>query len=382
MVVIFSAHSADCRGILRSDFQFTIADSLQLGQVFFSEEELLGSFLKGSVNFQQMAHENQHSPTFRQRFRQATLEERFTGRFCSDVVWASSSTVLSKTVFDIAERRFTEKELERMKLPPNPDEIVKSKSTKERLSCRIKNLRVNTVNVIRYVPTPTLNFAFKDYFRRYFNFKKDRDGYLKWSAGNFVSGSAAGASSLLLLYSFDHASSRLANDEAKKVGERQFSRLTDVYRKTLASDGFVGLYRGFKISCVNVIVYRGLYFGMYDSLKPVVLTGSWRDSFYATFALALVTTSGATLASYPIDTVRRRMMMTSSEVVKYKSSLDAFTQILKNEGVKSLFKGFTTPILPVATATTVLVFYDRLQKPFLDALRMKRLRDESEHVAV
>lgn len=109
-----------------------------------------------------------------------------------------------------------------------------------------------------------------------FNFKKDRDGYLKWSAGNFVSGSAAGTSSLLLLYSFNHASSRLANDEAKKVGERQFSRLTDVYRKTLASDGFAGLYRGFKISCVSVIVYRGLYFGMYDSLKPVVLTGSWR----------------------------------------------------------------------------------------------------------
>ena len=109
-----------------------------------------------------------------------------------------------------------------------------------------------------------------------FNFKKDRDGYLKWSAGNFVSGSAAGTSSLLLLYSFNHASSRLANDEAKKVGERQFSRLSDVYKKTLASDGISGLYRGFKISCVGVIVYRSLYFGMYDSLKPVVLTGSWK----------------------------------------------------------------------------------------------------------
>ncbi|XP_023743903.1 ADP,ATP carrier protein 1, mitochondrial [Lactuca sativa] len=329
-----------------------------------------------------MAHQNQHSPTFRQRFRQATLEERFTGRFCTDVFWAISSAAVSKTIADIAERRFTEKELERMKLPQNPDEIVKSKSMKERLSGRIKNLRVNTVNVIRYVPTQALNFAFKDYFRRLFNFKKDRDGYLKWSAGNFVSGSAAGTSSLLLLYSFNHASSRLANDEAKKVGERQFSRLTDVYRKTLASDGFAGLYRGFKISCVSVIVYRGLYFGMYDSLKPVVLTGSWRDSFYATCALALVTTSGASLASYPIDTVRRSMMMTSGEVVKYKSSLDAFNQILKNEGVKSLFKSFSTTILPVVTATSVLVVYDRLQKPFLDALRMKRLRDESEHVAV
>lgn len=121
-----------------------------------------------------------------------------------------------------------------------------------------------------------LNFAFNGYFKRLFNIKKDRDGYWKWFASNHVSGSAAGVSSLLLMYSFDHAQSRLANDEAKKVGERQFTGLVDVYRKTIASDGIRGLYRGFNISCVGAIVYRGLYFGMYDSLKPIVLTGSLR----------------------------------------------------------------------------------------------------------
>ena len=41
----------------------------------------------------------------------------------------------------------------------------------------------------------------------------------------------------------------------------------------MKTDGIAGLYRGFNISCVGIIVYRGLYFGMYDSLKPVVLTG-------------------------------------------------------------------------------------------------------------
>lgn len=49
--------------------------------------------------------------------------------------------------------------------------------------------------------------------------------------------------------------------------------MVDVYSKTLKSDGIAGLYRGFNISCVGIIVYRGLYFGMYDSLKPVVLVG-------------------------------------------------------------------------------------------------------------
>ena len=34
----------------------------------------------------------------------------------------------------------------------------------------------NGTNVIRYFPTQALNFAFKDYFKRMFGFKKDKDG--------------------------------------------------------------------------------------------------------------------------------------------------------------------------------------------------------------
>uniref|UniRef100_A0A9I9CZN4 ADP/ATP translocase n=1 Tax=Cucumis melo TaxID=3656 RepID=A0A9I9CZN4_CUCME len=174
---------------------------------------------------------------------------------------------------------------------------------------------------------------------------------------------SSGASSLLFVYSLDYARTRLANDAkaAKKGGERQFNGLVDVYRKTLQSDGIAGLYRGFNISCVGIIVYRGLYFGMYDSLKPVLLTGKMQDSFFASFALGWLITNGAGLASYPIDTVRRRMMMTSGEAVKYKSSLDAFSQILKNEGAKSLFKGAGANILRAVAGAGVLAGYDKLQ---------------------
>ncbi|MBA0807116.1 hypothetical protein Gohar_022940, partial [Gossypium harknessii] len=223
--------------------------------------------------------------------------------------------------------------------------------------------RGNTANVIRYFPTQALNFAFKDYFKKLFNFKKDRDGYWKWFAGNLASGGAAGASSLLFVYSLDYARTRLANDAkaAKTGGERQFNGLVDVYTKTLKSDGIAGLYRGFNISCVGIIVYRGLYFGMYDSLKPVILVGKLEDSFFASFALGWVITNGAGLASYPIDTVRRRMMMTSGEAVKYKSSMDAFSQILKKEGFKSLFKGAGANILRAVAGAGVLAGYDKLQ---------------------
>ncbi|GFZ00440.1 ADP/ATP carrier 1 [Actinidia rufa] len=292
-------------------------------------------------------------------FVQAPSEKGFAG-FAIDFLMGGVSAAVSKTAAA---------PIERVKLLiQNQDEMIKS----GRLSEPYKGIgdcfgrtikdegfaslwRGNTANA--------LNFAFKDYFKRLFNFKKDRDGYWKWFAGNLASGGAAGASSLLFVYSLDYARTRLANDAkaAKKGGERQFNGLVDVYRKTMASDGIAGLYRGFNISCVGIIVYRGLYFGMYDSLKPVVLTGKMQDSFFASFALGWVITNGAGLASYPIDTVRRRMMMTSGEAVKYKSSLDAFSQILKNEGAKSLFKGAGANILRAVAGAGVLAGYDKLQ---------------------
>ena len=53
---------------------------------------------------------------------------------------------------------------------------------------------------------------------------------------------------------------------------------------------------------------------MYDSLKPVVLIGPLEGNFLASFLLGWCVTTGAGIASYPLDTVRRRMMMTSGEV--------------------------------------------------------------------
>ncbi|BBM98557.1 solute carrier family 25 (mitochondrial adenine nucleotide translocator), member 4/5/6/31 [Marchantia polymorpha subsp. ruderalis] len=224
--------------------------------------------------------------------------------------------------------------------------------------------RGNMANVIRYFPTQALNFAFKDFFNKLFGMKKDRDGYWWWFAGNLASGGAAGASSLAFVYSLDFARTRLAND-AKSVkkggGERQFNGLADVYRKTIASDGIVGLYRGFNISCVGIVVYRGLYFGLYDSLKPVVLVGPLEGSFGASFLLGWGITIAAGLASYPLDTVRRRMMMTSGEAVKYKSSMEAFNKIVAKEGYKSLFKGAGANILRAVAGAGVLSGYDQLQ---------------------
>merc|ERR1712000_689161 len=206
---------------------------------------------------------------------------------------------------------------------------------------------------------------FKDYFKRLFGRSKERDVYFMWFLGNLAAGGAAGASSLLFVYSLDYARTRLANDakSAKGGGDRQFNGLIDVYRKTLKSDGIQGLYRGFVISCVGIIVYRGCYFGFYDSLKPILLGDD--AGLLASFCLGYGVTVTSGLISYPIDTIRRRMMMTSGQAVKYKGSIDCTMQILKNEGAMSMMKGAGANILRGVAGAGVLAGFDKFQALYI-----------------
>jgi solute carrier family 25 (adenine nucleotide translocator) protein 4/5/6/31 len=88
---------------------------------------------------------------------------------------------------------------------------------------------------------------------------------------NLVSGGAAGASTQLLVYPLDYTRTRLANQIANKSNSNSgihFNGLIDCIGKTYRSDGVLGLYRGFVVSCMCMVIYRGFYFGIYDSLRP------------------------------------------------------------------------------------------------------------------
>merc|ERR1712170_190198 len=268
--------------------------------------------------------------------------------------------------------------IERVKLlVQNQDEMIKQgrldKPYKGVIDCTARTFkneglltfwRGNLANCIRYFPTQALNFAFKDKIKQIFKMKKS-DSYMTKFSKNIASGGAAGAMSLCFVYSLDYARTRLANDakSGKKGGERQFNGLVDVYKKTLKTDGFVGLYRGFVISCVGIIVYRGCYFGFYDTLKPLVLGED--AGVMVSFMLGYVVTITSGLISYPIDTIRRRMMMTSGEAVKYKGSWDCAKTIMRTEGFMSMMKGAGANILRGVAGAGVLAGFDKFKEIYI-----------------
>lgn len=290
--------------------------------------------------------------------------------FVENFLLSGAAAVISKTAAA---------PIERVKLlVQNQAEMLKqgkiSEPYKGVVDCTVKTFRSeglysfwrgNLANCIRYFPTQALNFAFKDQIKAAFKASKS-DPYAVAFGKNIASGGVAGAMSLCFVYSLDYARTRLANDtkSAKKGGgERQFNGLIDVYRKTLASDGVAGLYRGFVISCVGIIIYRGCYFGFYDTLKPILLGDN--ASLALSFALGYGVTVVSGLISYPVDTIRRRMMMTSGQAEKYAGSWDCFTKIMKKEGFMSLMKGAGANILRGIAGAGVLSGFDKLVQLYL-----------------
>jgi solute carrier family 25 (adenine nucleotide translocator) protein 4/5/6/31 len=86
-------------------------------------------------------------------------------------------------------------------------------------------------------------------------------------------------------------------------------------------------------------------------------------NLFIKFLFAQVITNFAGIVSYPLDTVRRRMMMQSGRTeVLYKNTLHCFATIYKNEGgLKPFFKGAASNVLRGTGGALVLVFYDEFQ---------------------
>ena len=181
--------------------------------------------------------------------------------------------------------------------------------------------------------------------------------------GNCASGGAAGATSLTVVYPLDFGRTRLAADVGSGK-QREFNGLVDCLRKVATSDGPQGLYRGFGISVIGIIAYRAAYFGMFDTGKMLLFEDVRKANFFALWGFAQFVTVSAGVVSYPLDTVRRRLMMQSGKKggdIQYTGTMDCFRKIAQQEGPKAFFKGSLSNVIRGTGGALVLVFYDKIQ---------------------
>jgi len=228
--------------------------------------------------------------------------------------------------------------------------------------------RGNMTNVIRYFPTQAFNFAFKDFFKNLFPRYSPKTQFWKFVAVQVACGAMAGAGSLCIVYPLDYARTRLASDVG--TGKRDFNGLWDCLKKTATTPkGPLALYNGFGVSVMGIIPYRGVYFGMFDTLNQLnpYREGNSPIALISRFACAQTTAICAGYASYPFDTVRRRLQMQSEkpkDLWLYSGTVDCFKKVASKEGVPAFFKGAGANALRTVGSALVLVLYESLSQHF------------------
>ena len=190
----------------------------------------------------------------------------------------------------------------------------------------------------------------------------------------FLSGGLAGGTTTTFLYPLAFMRTRLALDVGSS---RMYSRgMRDLFQKVWATDGIRGLYQGYGIALTGVIIYRALFLGGYDACKTELLhrrqirNNSRNDdacdeesriTIGERFAIAQIVSITAGTVCYPIDSVRRRLMMQAGQPMKarlYSNSVDAFQKIIETEGIKGFYLGLGPNIVRSIAGALLLVSYD------------------------
>lgn len=218
--------------------------------------------------------------------------------------------------------------------------------------------RGNSIHIPMGVISTGLQFIIKDKYasmlRQHTNPKEKPTQAVMM---NIMAGSFAGATSLLTLYPFQHGFvKRTADVLSPETGmKRQYNGVVDIWKNITKVDGTRGLYKGIGLALTGVIVLRGLYFGLYDSLKGFVRT---RDSMLLAFGLGWAVTLTAGAASYPITLVQKRLMITTGLGTKYNSTWHATKEIAKKEGFRGFYRGYVFSIVQAIGGAGILAAYD------------------------
>lgn len=222
--------------------------------------------------------------------------------------------------------------------------------------------RGNVANCVRYVPTAAFNLMFKDTLKSIFpKVNKDKD-FAKFAAVQVASGSLAGGLTNTLVYPLIYVRTVLGADLGKV---KQYNSMADCIMKTAKTGGVMSLYNGIGPSTVGIVVYRGVQFGLQDTIKAF---NPWQKDvsvvgIASKFMVAQVAVSASGIAAYPFDTLQRRLQIEASKPKAdqiYNGMADCFQKIVKNEGPKGLFKGALANILRGTGAAIVLVMYDEI----------------------
>lgn len=234
--------------------------------------------------------------------------------------------------------------------------------------------RGHMATLLKYVPLQVLNFTLHGQLKRSFPKYDSKQHPYKFFFANVAKGALAGGTSILFVYPLDYIRTKMAADVGKKNSQREFSGFMDCFRKVLKQGGLSAFYTALPLSLLNVTLYRGIYFGFYETAMNA---DKQTLSIWWSLLYAQLSTNFAGIVVYPLDTVRRNLVLQSAKSetdahLKYdKSYLDCFGRIYRERGLGGLYAGCLINLVRGVGSSLVLVLYD-LFKGNLDSSKANK----------
>ncbi|XP_028786648.1 probable envelope ADP,ATP carrier protein, chloroplastic [Neltuma alba] len=170
--------------------------------------------------------------------------------------------------------------------------------------------------------------------------------------GRLAAGAFAGMTSTFVAYPLDVLRLRSAVEPGHRT-------MTQVALGMLRDEGFGSFYIGLGPSLIAIAPYIAVNFCVFDLLKKS-LPEKYQKRTEISLVTAVLSTSLATLTSYPLDTMRRQMQIKGTP---YRTVLDALSGIMNRNGVMGLYRGFVPNALKnLPTSSIRLTAYDIVQR--------------------
>lgn len=219
--------------------------------------------------------------------------------------------------------------------------------------------RGNWINLVQIVPavfaqafvaTPVQRLVF--------------DALPHYTSGTFflasmVSGVVGGGASCLLTYPFDFLRFRMLVDVKTSFHTSyEFRHSLDILRNPTVIERPHSMYRGLGLYLAGSFLYRWMFQTTLQLISPWMPTdeeAAERLRAYATLtAVGYGATSAVTLALYPLDTVRRRMMLAVlHEEGQYHNVGHCCRTILRTEGAAGFYRGMGVMLVRNLVAVTM-----------------------------
>jgi solute carrier family 25 phosphate transporter 23/24/25/41 len=168
-------------------------------------------------------------------------------------------------------------------------------------------------------------------------------------------GAIAGVLSVCVTYPLDAARARLTvqGGLANTAHTGIFNTLSTVVR----AEGLRGVYRGVLPTIWGIAPYVGLNFTVFETLRTTVPRNDngEPDALYLLGCGALAGACGQT-AAYPMDILRRRFQLSTmrGDATEYTSTLGGLRTIVREEGVRGLYKGLAQNFIKVVPSIAIM----------------------------